>query len=170
VSEGKQAIAQTDELAIRADYEARRPLLDELANNIRSVCEQLLETQKIPLHSVEVRVKSISSVLEKISQISRKGCAPSLDELDDIVGLRVICLYPKHVDLIVDLMEREFKVLTRLDKRSEPSPEHFGYSSVHLVCTLSDTQRENLPKYSRVGLTHFEVQVSKECPWAACSG
>jgi len=53
VSEGKRAIAQADELAIRAAYEARRPLLEGLAANIRLVCEQVLKTHDIPYHSVK---------------------------------------------------------------------------------------------------------------------
>jgi ppGpp synthetase/RelA/SpoT-type nucleotidyltranferase len=96
------------------------------------------------------------SVLEKLP---RKGLAPSLDKLEDVVGIRVICLYPKHVDPVVELLTREFKVLEREDKRPEPNPEKFGYSSVHLVCTLSGTKRAKLPEYAGVGQSHFEIQV-----------
>jgi hypothetical protein len=123
VSEGKHAIAQADELAIRAAYEARRPLLEGLAGNIRLICEQVLKTHDIPYHSVKFRIKPIASVLEKIP---RKGLAPSLDKLEDVVGIRVICLYPKHVDPVVELLTRQFKVLEREDKRPEPNPRSSG--------------------------------------------
>ena len=106
--------------------------------------------------SQKFRIKPIVSVLEKIP---RKGLAPSLDQLEDVVGVRVICLYPKHVDPVVELLTREFNVLEREDKRPEPSPEKFGYSSIHLVCTLSGTKRAKLPEYAGVEQSHFEIQV-----------
>jgi ppGpp synthetase/RelA/SpoT-type nucleotidyltranferase len=101
-------------------------------------------------------VKSLPSVFEKIV---RKGYPPKLFSCTDVVGIRVMCLYPSHIDRIVGLLRAEFTVLEVVDKRPQSDPERFGYNSVHLLCKIASTNRAALPEYRNFADVIFEVQV-----------
>jgi putative GTP pyrophosphokinase len=156
MSDGVRQLHETEDLRLRREYEERRALLEALTEGIRHACVSALLRDDIPFHSVKARVKSIPSVLEKII---RKDYAPSLDAVRDLVGVRVICLYPLHIDVIVNLLKREFKVLEVVDKRPQAKPTDFGYSSVHLVCAVEGTPRAGLPEYAKMEAKPFEIQI-----------
>jgi ppGpp synthetase/RelA/SpoT-type nucleotidyltranferase len=146
----------SQELALRLDYDGRRSSLAALAGSVERACDSTLSLNKVPFHSVKSRVKSMRSLLEKIV---RKGYEPSLQELDDLVGVRIICLYPKHIDPVVELLKTEFNVLDLVDKRPSTDSSQFGYSSVHLICNVEGTPRSELPEYAGMETQHFEIQV-----------
>jgi putative GTP pyrophosphokinase len=152
----QRVLKPTDELSIRQDFEARRAEFEALANGVRLICESVLRKNSVPFHSIKVRVKSLPSILEKII---RKKYSPSLGQLTDLVGIRIICLYTSHVDKIVELVKKEFNTCEIVDKRPSHDEPKFGYSSVHLVCNFCETARVTLPEYSHVGTTAFEIQV-----------
>jgi putative GTP pyrophosphokinase len=151
-----QGLEQTQELLIRREYQSHSQKCDALADSIRLICESALETAGIPFHSVKSRIKSLSSTLEKIV---RKRYKPILKSVKDVVGIRVILLYPDDIDATVKLLEREFRILERVDKRPNRNSQQFGYSSVHLVCTLERTARSRLAEYTRLIDIPFEVQI-----------
>lgn len=152
----KEGLKPSQELAIRTDYEKQRGYLEALAGSISRACEAVLTCNDVPYHSVKARVKSLPSSLDKIV---RKRYEPSLQQVEDLVGIRVICLYPRHIDPIVSLLEHEFTVLEKVDKRPAPGTTQFGYSSVHLICTLMNTPRANLPEHTGMQDMRFEIQV-----------
>ncbi len=152
----KKGLKPSQELAIRTDYEKQRGYLEALADSISRACEAVLTCNDVPYHSVKARVKSIPSTLDKIV---RKRYEHSLQQVEDLVGVRVICLYPRHIDPIVSLLEHEFTVLEKVDKRPAPGTTQFGYSSVHLICTLMNTPRANLPEHTGMQDIRFEIQV-----------
>jgi ppGpp synthetase/RelA/SpoT-type nucleotidyltranferase len=103
-----------------------------------------------------VRIKSAPSALEKIA---RKAYRRSLDKVTDLIGVRVILLYPSQINTTVALLKREFNVIEYVDKRPGVDSEQFGYSSVHLVCNFLNTERAKLPEYSSFAGMAFEIQV-----------
>lgn len=145
-----------EELSIRRDLEENRERLSALRTSCTQICESVLQANSIPFHSVKSRVKSFPSIFEKIV---RKKYKPDLFSCTDVVGIRVICLYPSHVDSIADLLRRQFNVLEVVDKRPQSDPERFGYNSVHLLCKLRDTLRSTLPEYAPFADVVFEVQI-----------
>lgn len=156
MSESNRELQQAQELAIRREYEAHREEFDALGVSISLICESTLRIAAVPYHSVKTRIKSLGSSLEKIL---RKSYEPTLFSVTDLVGIRVILLYPNHVDATVTLLESEFRVLEKIDKRPQTDPDKFGYSSVHLVCTVDDTRRAPLPEHCRFLRIPFEIQV-----------
>jgi putative GTP pyrophosphokinase len=156
MSDRQRSLKPGHELSIRRDYEARRREFDALAEAIRLICESILRKNGVPFHSVKARVKSVPSVLGKII---RKKYEPALRQLTDLVGIRIICLYPLHVDKVVELLKKEFNVCESVDKRPAQDELEFGYNSVHLVCNLSKTARASLPEYSHLEAKGFEIQV-----------
>jgi putative GTP pyrophosphokinase len=65
-----------------------------------------------------------------------------LDEVTDIVGIRVITHFEDEVDRIGSLIEREFAIdrVNSVDKRKALDPDRFGYLSLHYVCGLNNAR------------------------------
>jgi len=149
-------LGPNDELSVRRELEDHRERLMALRASATQICESVLQINSIPFHSVKSRVKSFPSILEKII---RKKYEPHLFSCTDVVGIRVMCLYPSHVDTIVILLGQEFHVLETVDKRPQSDPERFGYNSVHLLCRFGGTERAKLPEYASFAGVTFEIQV-----------
>src|SRR5712692_95222 len=156
MADKKRALKANQELLLRTDYESRRTNIEALAAAVKTISEAAVKGAGLPYHSMKCRVKAIASSLEKIG---RKRYEPGLDQVEDLVGVRVICLYPKHVEPVVSLLESQFTSKERIDKRAETASGQFGYSSIHLVCRLTGTPREVLPEYQEMEHIPFEIQV-----------
>lgn len=156
ITSTRNTIPISDELKIRADHDGQRALLAALAEGVQVICEATLKASDFPYHSIKSRIKSIPSILEKIV---RKKYAPRLDSLSDLVGVRVVCLYPDHIDPVIGILEKQFKIHEKIDKRPERTPDQFGYSSVHIICSLENEPRSSLPEYDKVSKVKFEIQV-----------
>jgi putative GTP pyrophosphokinase len=145
-----------EELQIRRDYQLRQETLEALGVSVRHIAESALRKKEIPFHSVKYRLKSISSVLEKIA---RKGYGPKLDKFTDLVGVRIICLSPSHLEQVVELMREEFNIVEFVDKRPKADSQVFGYSSIHVICRVENTPRARLTEFSALAGAAFEIQV-----------
>ena len=69
-----------------------------------------------PIESVSGRVKSVSSILEKMQ---RKGIVPEEmeEQVEDIAGIRIICQFVEDIEKVADLIQ----------KRSDISPHCLLY-------------------------------------------
>lgn len=85
-----------------------------------------------PIEQVDGRVKTISSILEKVQ---KKHI--SLDdfeaEIDDIAGIRIICQFIEDIYKVVELIRKrtDMKVVEELDYIKDTKPS--GYRSYHIV-------------------------------------
>lgn len=86
-----------------------------------------------PIHSMEARLKSVDSIVEKLG---RRGLPISLDgmqSLMDIAGIRVICNYLDDIYKIEDLVLRQSDIELVKKKDYIANPKETGYRSLHLV-------------------------------------
>ncbi len=87
-----------------------------------------------PIHSIQTRLKSPQSMVEKMG---RRRLAPQIEvlrnEVTDIAGIRVICSYVDDIYLLADLLcAQDGIVLVRAhDYIRRPKPN--GYRSLHVV-------------------------------------
>jgi len=96
-----------------------------------------------PIHHIEGRVKSASSIAAKLI---KKGLpatiAAARTHVNDIAGVRVVCSYIDDVYRVADMLERQTDV--EIIKRQDyiGTPNYNGYRSLHLdICVpvyLSD--------------------------------
>jgi len=107
--------------------------------------------------SIQSRVKAKASLLEKAD--SSKYANP-LDEITDIVGLRVICYLESEIDKVADVIKACFEVdeVNSVDKRQPESVRSVGYRSLHLICSLG-SERNGLPEYQHLCSIKFEIQL-----------
>lgn len=82
------------------------------------------------------------------------------DQITDLVGVRVICLYEDEVEKIGEILSKNFDVLEVTDKITaiEKTEDEFGYKGLHLDLKINEKRRE-LPEYARFSLLRFEVQI-----------
>ncbi|SDS98931.1 hypothetical protein SAMN04489743_1396 [Pseudarthrobacter equi] len=105
------------------------------------------------VHSVTSRVKERQSVSDKIL---RKAYRAPEDELEDIVGLRMVCLYTSDLQKADSVIRNAFDVVSFEDKINDTSEDSFGYMSVHYICQLREENKG--PRYDSLQGLKFEVQ------------
>lgn len=94
----------------------------------------------------KARIKSADSVEEKLV---RKGFAPGADSamenLTDLVGLRIVCSFVDDVFLIARRLKEEaaFTVLSDKDYIQFPKPN--GYRSYHLILSVTVASGREVP-------------------------
>lgn len=141
-----------------AEFLARQRLYEQLGAAVYALINSLLESHEIPVHSISYRVKNPDRLLEKLLRQGKSYS--SLDEISDLLGLRVITYFADDVDRVVDLVSAEFVVDPErsVDKRRAIDPDRFGYASVHQICQLSP-ERTSLPEYRSFQGLYFEIQI-----------
>ena len=122
------------------EYRRQRQDFVELGDIASSVLRQRLEHAKIDTLAVEHRVKTEPSLLGKLERKSDKY--RFLEDLTDILGIRVICFFGDDVDRAGKLIEEVFVVdwANSVDKRALIKANSFGYLSLHYICSLPEGQ------------------------------
>lgn len=93
--------------------------------------------QRNPISSFSTRLKSTSSIVEKLS---RKGLPFSLEniqeQVQDVAGVRVICSYIDDIYTIADALLRQDDVTLVRKKDFIAQPQPNGYRSLHLIVSV----------------------------------
>ena len=115
----------------------------------------------IKIERLEGRVKKFDSILKKTH---KKEMDNPFREMSDIVGLRVICLFQKDVEIIKEIIRKVFNVKKEEDKSTSIPTDVFKYVSTHFDVTLpddfhNDEYKENI----------FEIQLRTICQHAWCA-
>lgn len=139
------------------DFIEKENHYNNLGESMHSLLKTLIAREGITIHSIQFRVKDIESLKSKIE---RKDKYKSLNDITDVLGLRIVTYYSKDVDLVESVVRREFIVDDKntIDKRKTYEPDRFGYMSLHYIISLNDT-RANLVEYNLFSGIKFEVQI-----------
>jgi ppGpp synthetase/RelA/SpoT-type nucleotidyltranferase len=146
------------------DYSNKSPSFNALLNEVVYIVSQAIAESGIKIHSIESRVKEYSSILNKFSQEADSASF----RLNDIVGVRIICLFRKDLEEIVEILRKEFDLVSVDDKVSK-SNDSFGYMSIHAICRLRQDVKGR--RYDTLKGAKFEIQIRTLCmhAWAAIS-
>jgi putative GTP pyrophosphokinase len=154
---------QHREAAIRR-YRFVKGLYEEFAEVLRHILGEALAAASVKIHSIEARAKSLESFGKKASRPSNSD--PSLpryrdplSEITDLAGVRVISFFPKTLRDIDRVIQSEFTVLKKKDKRHyQRTKKMFGYRSIHYLI-LMKPERSILPEYKCFAKLTAEIQV-----------
>jgi putative GTP pyrophosphokinase len=142
---------------------------EDFLKEIKRTIEKILIKHKISIaFGINGRLKKLDSIIEKISS-ERFIIKKSITELNDLIGLRIVVLYPEFKERVVEILASEFKILDDSNKTSH-SPDKFGYSSIHLILGIKDEWTKTLD-WENHSNKKIEVQVRtlSEHIWAETS-
>lgn len=141
------------ELTTPEYYDSMLDNFNKLAEEAEFALRSKLDPSGIKLHTISTRVKEKSSYLEKIE---RKGYTNPREQVEDVVGLRVVCLFTSDLERIQNIIHSVFDVNAEEDKIKSLPADSFGYMSVHYICTLDS--KNSGPRYDHLKNIKFEVQ------------
>lgn len=141
---------------ILKEYDKKREILENLNKSLDTLINSLLKQKGIKAHQIQTRVKDRESLEKKILA---KQKYESLDDITDIVGIRIITYFEDEVDKVAKVVEEEFDIdqENSVDKR-EIDTDRFGYRSLHYVASLKKN-RTILSEYSDFEAFKFEFQI-----------
>ena len=122
--------------ALLQQYRDLRPTLEQLCQQAYELLCQALEEQGIYVTAIEHRVKTEQSLAGKLELKGAKY--KNIDDVTDLVGLRVITFYTDDVDKVAVIAKRIFDIdwQESVDKRKLHQLDAFGYNSLHYICRL----------------------------------
>ena len=153
---------QDDIDQLRNEYNSRKGLFNQLIETAKFIISQ--EIQNIKIHSFNHRIKGFDSFVDKIR---RKGVKEPFQEIMDVVGLRIVCLFRADVKNIGVIVKKNFEILEEDDKINSVDVNIFGYMSLHYKAKLKDVQ----PDYKDIKDIPFEIQIRTiaQDAWATIS-
>ena len=93
--------------------------------------------QRNPISSIQTRLKSSSSVIEKMI---RKGIPFSMENLEeqiqDLAGIRVICSYVDDIYALANALTSQDDITLLEEKDYIRNPKPNGYRSLHLIVSV----------------------------------
>ena len=140
------------------EYEAATASLEEFGEKIVSLLKDLLRSNNMAFHNVDFRVKEKESASRKLT--SSGNDFASVEELYDLLGVRIITYFVDNVDTVGKMVRKEFSTdsVRSVDKRSLLDPDRFGYLSLHYIASIS-RPRIKLPEWALYGKLEFELQI-----------
>lgn len=115
------------------EFLKRKPYYERLCAEVAFVMETELRKQNIEFSAILNRTKELNSFLEKLE---RKKYIKPFEEITDLAGVRVVCLYPTDLKVIEDIIFTEFDVVEKVDKRKLAAVDRIGYSALHFLVKL----------------------------------
>lgn len=139
--------------ALRKEYGKRGERYERLKDEVIYALEREIKSQEIPIHEIKGRVKPFDSFIDKAR---RQESDKPFETVEDICGIRVICLFLSDLQHIGKIIETRFTIHKKDDK-IYTKPDAFGYLSVHYVGSLLATVSG--PRYDDLKELKFEIQL-----------
>lgn len=96
-----------------------------------------LENDRNPFESINCRIKTVASIIEKLDRKGFELTAESIEKnLNDVAGIRVICSFLDDIYLLADRLcsQDDVRLIERKDYIKNPKPN--GYRSLHLIVEI----------------------------------
>lgn len=110
----------------------------EVETKFRVLNEEFsLQYDRNPIETIKSRLKSVSSVIEKIE---RKGYPRSVagieENMFDIAGVRVVCSFQEDIYMLAECLLSQDDIILVEKKDYIKNPKENGYRSLHLIVKI----------------------------------
>lgn len=136
-------------------YDANLDRFESLSNVAKGLIENLIRQNRIEYLTIESRIKTKQSCLEKIK---RKKYKDARSDITDIVGVRVIVYFEHQIDTIANRLGLFFENKEIPNPNQRLGTDKIGYRSYHLDCSLG-AERGKFEEYKGISDLQFEVQI-----------
>ena len=140
------------------DYRELLPVFRKMKDVVLERLRTCLKQNNILVNGLEGRVKEEKSLAGKLELKGNKY--KTLEDITDLVGVRIITYYTEEVDKIAAMVDKLFDVdwENSVDKRKQLGKDTFGYMSLHYVCRIP-ASLFNDPEHPELNQIRFEVQM-----------
>ena len=140
------------------DYQEIVAGYDQYGTTLCSLLNELMFEAGLQIHTVVHRVKAEESANRKLGLSPDKYSG--LDDLTDLLGVRIITYFSDDVDRVAEVIKREFEIDKRnsVDKRKLLDTNQFGYLSLHYLASLKGP-RTKLVEYKKYKDVKIEIQI-----------
>jgi putative GTP pyrophosphokinase len=149
---------QNDQISkIVDEYDKKKGLFTSCNESASALIKSVLDINTINYHSINGRIKEREKLKEKIQR--KEGKYETIDEITDIVGIRIITYFEDEVDKVAKIIRNEFEIDEKnsVDKRIVDN-DKFGYKSLHYVVSFNQN-RLQLTEYKPFENIKIEVQI-----------
>ncbi len=158
-----------DKDQIKNSYESNQPILrkarTELKQLLTDIINNIKDTTLVRARIVDFRIKDVDSILKKL-ETKNKGKderflyshrKPSIFDIDDLVGFRVVCNNIEDVYRFSELLKEKIPdgAYLKIQDYIE-NPKSDGYRALHINLQLDIETGSTLKKLERIP---FEVQI-----------
>jgi len=142
---------------ILEEFNNQKTVLDSFRERIANLLKDLFDDSEISIHQMTHRTKDLDSLNKKIDK--KQGKYTNLNDITDVVGIRIITYLESDVDKIATLIKKEFipDDKNSIDKRNLKT-DQFGYKSLHIVVSLNES-RSKLREYKKYANLKCEIQI-----------
>jgi len=104
-----------------------------------------------PVEHIKSRLKTTDSIIRKLENKGFELTIDNIDNLHDIVGIRIVCSFLSDVYTIVRLIEKSNNIVLKKKKDFIKEPKKSGYTSYHLIVSI--------PIYLSSGLEMVDAEI-----------
>lgn len=141
-------------MELEEKYKLLRPRYEKLSEVMCEVLKAKVKENCLKVTPITYRAKTTESFLDKAKS---KEYSDPLSEITDLAGVRIVCMYESDINKIEDIIQSEFKVCERVDKRKEAGSDKMGYLGFHFIVQLRD--HCSGPHYDGLHALKCEIQV-----------
>lgn len=151
---------------LRSEYNNRVRNFHFLIDTVKFTLQTEIDKNKIKCHSFTHRIKSFDSFVNKIR---RKNISDPFKDIHDLLGFRIVCLFLPDLELIGNIINREFDVFEEDDKIDNSEVNIFGYMDLQYKAKLKINSSPQA--LNTVQEVPFEIQVRTitQDAWASIS-
>lgn len=124
------------------------------------------ESGRMIISYITGRIKTPDSIIEKLQRKEKKtNLESALENLNDIVGVRAVCLFKDDIYHIKDYINKQPDILILKEKDFIKKPKSSGYRSLHLILKIDDIKVElqlRTPAMDFWSVLEYQLQYKKK--------
>lgn len=121
-------------LQIKKDFQSKLAAYEQLLYGAEKLIKELLKAEHFKTAYVLSRVKDTNSFMDKVID---KSYDKPFEQMSDIVGVRIVCLYTEDIKKVAKLISDNFIVLKMENKAEKLGSDKMGYQDFHIDVQLT---------------------------------